>query len=165
MYTNSSRNSTGMTTMKRVIDGYRSRCLRLRRSIVAESASAVVIGVSPALVAGEGEEDVVEVWGVHGQLGDIDAVVVQDGQDSAQLGDLTAGGDIERERLLVGLARPRQQRLGRAEQARVGEPELDVAAGDHALELLRRARSDQLAVIQQRDLIGQLVGLLQVLRG
>jgi hypothetical protein len=40
-----------------------------------------------------------------------------------------------------------------------------VAAGDAALELVGGALGDQPAVVQQRDLVGELVGLLQVLGG
>src|SRR5215468_11440485 len=80
-------------------------CLRLRRSMMTESASAVVIGGSPwVLLAGEREEDVVEVGSVHGQLGGVDAVIVEAGEDSAQFWHAAAGGDLERERLLVGPA-------------------------------------------------------------
>src|ERR1700730_14742844 len=124
-------------------------CLSLRRSMMAESASAVVIiGKSPrVLVAGEGEEDVVEVGGVHGQLGGVDAMIVEEGEDSAQFWHAAAGGDLQRERLLVGLAWPRNDRPGRAERARVGKPEPDVPAGGHALELVRRALGDQRAVV------------------
>src|SRR5262249_18884168 len=107
-------------------------CLRLRRSIVAESASAVVIiggshgsqvfrGACSAaglqgvvhlgLVAGEGEEDVVEVGGVQCQLGDVDAVIVEASEDCAQLRDGASGGDLERERFLVGLGGPPDDRL------------------------------------------------------
>src|SRR6516225_7931158 len=111
--------------------------LRVRRSIVAESARAVVIiGSSPwALVAGEGEEDVVEVGGVHGQFGYVDAVIIEAGEDAAQFGHAAAGGDLQGERLCVGPAAPRDDLLRFAERARVGEPQLDVPAGDHALEL------------------------------
>src|SRR5215470_1783751 len=90
-------------------------CLRLRRSMMTESASAVVIGGSPwVLLAGEREEDVVEVGGVHGQLGGVDAVIVEAGEDSAQFWHAAAGGDLERERLLVGPAGPRSASPGPA---------------------------------------------------
>src|SRR5215471_20067881 len=115
-------------------------CLRLRRSMMTESASAVVIGGSPwRLVAGEGEEHVVEVRGVHGQFGDIDAPIVEAGEDSAQFWHAATGGELQRERLLVGPARPRDDFPGLAERARVVEPEPDVPAGDHSLELVGRA--------------------------
>src|SRR6516164_6071385 len=128
-------------------------CLRLRRSMMTESASAVVIGESPwVLLAGERQEDVVEVGGVHGQLGRVDAVIVEAGEYSAQFRHAAAGGDLERERILVGLAGPGEDCLGLAERVRVGEPELDVPAGDHALELVGRALGNQRAVIKQRDL-------------
>jgi len=62
-------------------------------------------------------------------------------------GTLPLVGTLQRERLLVGLAGPRDDRPGRAERARVGKPEPDVPAGGHALELVRRALGDQRAVI------------------
>jgi hypothetical protein len=100
------------------------------------------------LVPGQGEEDVVEVRGVHGQLGDVNAAILEAGEDPAQVWHAATGGDLEGERLHVGLAGPRDDRLGLAEGARVGEPEPDVPAGDQALELVRRALGDQRAVIQ-----------------
>src|SRR5262249_43793736 len=141
-------------------------CLRLRRSMMTESASAVVIGGSPwGSVAGEGEEDVVEVGGVHGQLGGGGGVVGGGGGGPARSWGGAAGGDLQRERLLVGPAGPRDDLLGLGQRARVGEPEPDVPAGDHALELVGRALGDQRAVVKQRDPVGELVGLLQVLGG
>src|SRR5579859_184111 len=111
-------------------------CLSLRRSIVAESASAVVIIARRSLglallVAGEGEEDVVEVGGVHGQFGDVDAMAVEVGEDAAQFRHAAAGWDRQGEGLLVGLAgpcsaspapAPPNDRLGPAERFQVGEP-------------------------------------------
>src|SRR5690348_9623540 len=113
-------------------------CLTLRRSIVAESARAlVIIGRPPwVLVAGEGEEDVVQVGGVHGQLGSVDAVIVEAGKDAAQFWHAAARGNLQGERLLVGPARSRDYRAGLAERARVGKPEPDMPAGNHALELV-----------------------------
>ena len=46
-----------------------------------------------------------------------------------------------------------------------GEPEPDVGAGDLALELLGGALGDQAALVEHRDPVGELVGLLQVLGG
>ena len=97
---------------------------------------------------------------MHGQFGDVDALIVEAGEDSAQFRHAAAGGDLQRERLLVGPAGTRDDFLGLAERARVVKPEPDVPAGDHALELVRRALGDQRAVIQQRDLVGELISLL-----
>ena len=100
---------------------------------------------------------------MYGQFGDLDAVIVEPGEDSAQFCHAAAGGYLQRERLLVGPAgppsaspdpaAPPNDRLGLAERVRVGEPEPDVHAGDHALELVRRALGDQRAVVKQRDLV------------
>src|SRR5882757_7627933 len=55
---------------------------------------------------GEGEEDVVEVGGVHGQLVGLDAGRVQPVEDGAQFALAAAAGDLQRQRLVVpgGLA-------------------------------------------------------------
>jgi hypothetical protein len=54
---------------------------------------------------------------------------------------------------------------GRLKSAGVGEPQADVAAGYEAFELVRRAFGDQLPVVEERDPVGEFVGLFQVLRG
>jgi hypothetical protein len=54
---------------------------------------------------------------------------------------------------------------GGLEVGRAGEPQQDVAARDAALELVRGAFGDDLAVVQHSDPVGELVGLLEVLRG
>ena len=48
---------------------------------------------------------------------------------------------------------------------RVGEPDLQPLAADAVLELVRRALGDHLAVVDDRDLVGQPVGLVEVLGG
>ena len=47
----------------------------------------------------------------------------------------------------------------------VGEAQPDVRAGDAPFELLRRALGDDSASVEHGDPVGELVGLLQVLRG
>ena len=47
----------------------------------------------------------------------------------------------------------------------VGELEADVTAGDEALEFGRRPFGDEFALVEHRDPVGELVRLLQVLRG
>src|SRR5712692_3714301 len=141
-------------------------CFSLRRSMMTESASAVVIvGATPWVsVAGEGEEYVIEVGSVHGHLGGVDAVLVEDGEDAAQFWH-AAGGNHEREFLRVGPPGPGDDFLSRPERADVGERQPDVPAGNHPLELFGGALRDQGAVVKQRDLVGELIGLLQVLGG
>src|SRR4029077_20878112 len=53
----------------------------------------------------------------------------------------------------------------RVELAGAGEPEQDVAAGDLALEVARSALGDDAALVEYRDLVGQVVGFVEVLGG
>ena len=58
------------------------------------------------------------------------------------------------------------QRVGGHElRVGVGELEIDAAAGDPLLELLRGALGDQASAVEDRHPVGELVGLLEVLRG
>ena len=73
-------------------------------------------------------------------------------------------GQLQGERIAVTCAGVEE--AGRAiEATQIGEPQDDVAARDEPLELLRGAFDDQPAVVEQRDPVGEVVGLLQVLRG
>ena len=67
--------------------------------------------------------------------------------------------------LLVVAAGVAERARGRLERARVGEAQADVAAGDQPLELVRGALGDEPAVVEHGDPVGELVGLLEVLRG
>ena len=58
-----------------------------------------------------------------------------------------------------------QDRRGVREPRRVGRPYGERLAADDPLELRRRAVRDHPAVVDHRDLVGERVGLLQVLRG
>ena len=58
-----------------------------------------------------------------------------------------------------------QHRLDRAEVLGPADADLDDVAPGHALQLLGRAAGDRPAVVDDRDAIGQLVGLVEVLRG
>ena len=67
---------------------------------------------------------------------------------------------------LLVVARALGQRPGgRLQRGGVGEAQQDVRAGDALLEFLRRALGDDAAPVQHGDAVGELVGLLQVLRG
>lgn len=109
-------------------------------------------------------EHVVEVGGVHGQLVRLDADRVQPVEDGAQLALSAVAGDLQRQRLVVagGLA---QGDGGGLVRTRVGEAESHVSAGDEPLQLVGAPLGGDLAVIQYRDTVGELVGLLQVLGG
>src|SRR6478735_5022770 len=73
-------------------------------------------------------------------------------------------GLLHGERLVV--PRGRAEGLGRRFQvAWVGELQLDVPAGDAALELLGAAVGHDPAVVEDRDAVGEVIRLVQVLRG
>ena len=118
----------------------------------------------PVVGAGQGEEHVVEVGGVHGQLVGLDAGGVQPVEDGAQLALAAVAGDLQRQRLVVAgdLA---QRDGGGLVRGRVGEAQPDVSAGDEPLELLGGALGDDLAVVEHGDAVGEFVGLVQVLGG
>ena len=121
-------------------------------------------GLAVAGAAGEGEEHVVEVGGVHGQLVRLDAGRVEPVEDGAQLALAAVAGDLQRQCLVVAgdLA---QCGGGGLVRGRVGEAEPDVSAGDQPLQLLGGALGGDLAVVEHGDAVGEFVGLVQVLRG
>jgi len=87
-------------------------------------------------VPGDGEEHVIQVWGVDGQLLGADAGLGELVEQAAQLGDAAITEDLQAQLIGVG-GGGREQRGGRAEFVRAGEPQPDVPAGDAALELIR----------------------------
>ena len=119
--------------------------------------------VSLGRVAGQGEEHVVEIRCVDGQVfgGDI---VAEAGEHVAQRGDAALARDPQRQFLLLACAFG--QRSGRRlERGGVGEAQPDMRAGDPPFELGRGAVGDDAAPVEHGDPAGELVGLLQVLRG
>jgi hypothetical protein len=101
---------------------------------------------------------------VDRQAADLDRGVLQPVEQDPERLDGTVARDLQREGGVVAHRLP-EDAGGRLEPVRVGELEADVAAGDAALELVRGALGDQPAVVEQRDPVGELVGLLQVLGG
>ena len=91
--------------------------------------------------------------------------VVQLVEHAAQRGDAAVAGDLQcradrRPRVAFAIMpAAASQRVG------VGELELDVPAGDSALEFGGGAFGDDPPVIEHRDTVGELVGLLEVLGG
>ena len=75
------------------------------------------------------------------------------------LGTCSVSASSSRAALAEQRGRPRRA------PARVGELQPDVAAGDAALELVGGALGDQPPVVEHRDPVGELVGLVQVLGG
>jgi hypothetical protein len=86
-------------------------------------------------VPGDGEDHVTRVRGADGQPPGADAGPGELVEQAAQLGDAAVTDDLRAE--LTGVrGGGREQRGGRAELARAGEPQPDVPAGDAAFELV-----------------------------
>ena len=146
----------------------------LRRNRVRESAKtwvAVVIGAAPVSISlaggrlvGQGEEDVVEVGGVHGEAGRFEVGAVEAVEQGAQRADAAVAGHLEGEFLVVavGLA---EGAGGEVEFGGVGEAQADVPAGDQALQFGRGALGDEPAPVEHGDPVGELVGFFEVLGG
>ena len=117
-------------------------------------------------VAGEDEEDVVEIGGMDRQFVDVDRFGVEAVEQGPQGPDTAVARELQGELVVVagGRVRHPEGASGRFELARVGEPQADVTAGDEPLELVRSALGDQLPVVEERDPVGELVRLVQVLR-
>src|SRR5215217_2266966 len=137
------------------ISGLGLMALRETRDVLsAQSGSAAWPSRRPARERKQGlasrSEDVVEVGGVDRHVLDVDPGVVELAEHPAPRRDVAVGGED------VG---------GRPQRGGVSEPEIDVAVVDVALELLGRALRDQAGAVEDRDVVGELVGLLQVLGG
>src|SRR5579859_4141875 len=113
---------------------------------------------------GDGEEHVIEVRRVDGELLDLDIGIVELSQQPPQRPDATIAGHLEEELLVVAGAGLEQVR-GRAQRLWGGELELDVAARDAPLEFAGAALSDDPAPIENRDPVRELVRLIEVLGG
>ena len=74
-------------------------------------------------------------------------------QAADAIGRLTGDGHV------VAASRVEHQR-GRVQLGAVGEGQLEVSAGNARLELGRRALGDDLAAVEHRDAVRELVGLL-----
>ena len=98
------------------------------------------------------------------EIDDIDIGLIEVAENAAQGGDVAVGGDLQARRVLVGHRHP--QRVGGHElRVGVGEADVDAAAGNSLLELLRAALGDQASAVEDRHPVGEPVGLLEVLRG
>src|SRR5215471_12570335 len=115
-------------------------------------------------VAGDGEEHVVEIGSVDGQVLDVDASVVELVDNATQRGDASVPGDMQNQ-LIVVRGGGRDQDGCRAQRVGFGELELNVPAWDPALQFGGSAFGDDPPVIQHRDIVGQLVSLVEVLGG
>ena len=140
-------------------------CRSWRRSIVAESRGGVGQGghrTGSFSVRARKTSSRSGVW--TARVVDVDRLGVEAVEQRAQRLDAAVARELERQ-LLVVAAGVAERARGRLERVRVGEAEADVAAGDQPLELVRRALGDEPAVVEDGDPVGELVGLVQVLRG
>jgi len=101
---------------------------------------------------------------VDGQPLGADAGLGELAEQAAQLGDAAVTEDLQAQLIGVG-GGGREQRGGRAEFVRAGEPQPDVPAGDAAFELIRGSFGDDAAVVEHRHPAGEPVGLVEVLGG
>src|SRR6266542_501787 len=118
-------------------------------------------------VAGQGEEHVVEGRLAQGRVGGVDALGVQaaqrlgQGPRAVRRAQHDPAGVLVDGRVHAGAPQRRQRPLVVAGW----HAQLDDGAADPVLELLAGALADQPAVVDDRDAVGQLVRLLQVLGG
>ena len=117
----------------------------------------------PGQSAREGEEDVIEVGRADRQRFDLDRIV-----EFVQQRTQGCGATVARHLQGQGLVVPRGlvESIGRQlERGPIGELQQDVPAGDPSLQLGRRTDGHDAVLVEHRDPIGELVGLVQVLRG
>ena len=95
----------------------------------------------------------------------IDAASSRPVEHAAQPGDAAVVRDLQGERLDVGGRRPGAPPLPRSSAVGVGELHRHVPAGHPPLQLRGGALGDQPATVEDPDPVGELVGLLEVLRG
>ena len=114
------------------------------------------------------QEDVVERRPAQADVVDGDARLVEVAHDLDQRLRAARGGTVSSRvcSSSVGLAdadRRIRTRRARGDVGSVVDDDLDALAADLRLELVGRAAGDDLAVVDDRDRVGQLVGLLEVL--
>ncbi len=119
-------------------------------------------------MAGQGEEHLVECRLLHAHLTQADARLPQcDEQLGDPIGVVQRNGDApglgRRRRPGAQYALDRDRRV--AEVGGVGEPEVKAGFADRRLQVVGGAFSDDPPVIDDRDAVGELVGLVEVLRG
>ena len=115
------------------------------------------------MVAGQRQEDVIEIGRFDRQAGDLDRARVEPVEEGPQGADPAVARDLQGERLAVA-GRTLEGPGGPLELGRVGEREPDVAARHQPLQLVRRPFGDQHPVVEDRDPMRELVGLVEVLR-
>ena len=100
MYTNISMITTGSRTALNTVTGFRAVCLKLRRSMIR--ASVLIVRSPPVFAApGQGEEDVIEIRRVHGELFGIDRVVSEPAQQGLQRLHAAVAGNPQGQVLVI----------------------------------------------------------------
>ena len=118
-------------------------------------------------VAGERQEHVVEAGPGQPDVVDLDRAVLQPAGDAGQVGDAVGRrGELARARVDVDLGAGAGEQLARRRQVGgVGDRDDQAGVARLLLELQRRALRDDPAVVDHDDVVGELVGLFEVLRG
>ena len=119
-------------------------------------------------VPGQGEEHVVEARQAQRQLGDLDASVLQDPHHRGHgipVDDRGRNPSLPAVDHRVGAQRPGHELHGIGQAVRPGHPYLQRLTTQPSLELLWSPSCDDRACVDDDDLVGEVVGLLQVLRG
>ena len=98
------------------------------------------------------------------EIDDVDIRLIEVAKNATQSGDVAIGGDLQARRGLVG-DRHSQRGGGHELRVGVGEADIDAAAGNLLLELLRAALGDHPSAVEDRHPVGEPVGLVEVLRG
>ena len=128
-----------------------------------------VVGVRLVLlggVSGQRQEDLVEAGVAQGELGDDDARVVEASHDLRQEGRVGDGcADRLSLDLRLGPGELGDDRAYGGQVRRLLGPDGERLGTRPGLELGGRAAGDHAAAVDDRDVVGQGVGLLEVLRG
>src|SRR5258708_24964569 len=114
-------------------------------------------------VAGQSEIDVVEIGRVYGQRFDFDVFPFEPVEHCPQGPDVPGGRDLQSERVVVAYYVSKDAG-GVRQPGAIGELEPDVAARNAPFELIGGALGDKLSAVEDSDPVGELVGLLEVLR-
>ena len=101
---------------------------------------------------------------MHGELLNVDRMIIEPIQQSPdRFHPAIAGNPQGQGRLIHGGAVQDSRR--RVQRHHVGKPEPDVAAGYLALEFVGSALGDQVALVEYRDPVGELIGFFEILGG
>src|SRR5437899_231606 len=115
-------------------------------------------------LSGEGEEDVVEIRRVHRQALDANPLMVELFEEDFQGPGRAVVRDLKSQGVIVA-RRFAEARHGSVQSLDVTEVQLDVTARNPAFELVWGTVGDYPTAVEDGDVVGKLVGLLQVLSG